>query len=81
MGRIFIGVGRIFIRVGRFRIFVCGSGAGIWEKKTTRTGEAVRTPAETSNTYYDTGSGVGTGYGARRAYTERGGHGFVSIRY
>ena len=49
--------------------------------KTTRTGEAVRTPAETSNTYYDTGSGVGTAYGARDGYTERGGHGFVSIRY
>ena len=50
--------------------------------KTTRgAGDAVRTPAETSNTYYDTGSGVGTAYGARDGYTERGGHGFVSIRY
>ena len=49
--------------------------------QTLRTGEAARTPAGTSSTYYDTGSGVGTAYGARRGYTERGGHGFVSIRY
>tara|TARA_B100001248_G_scaffold139751_1_gene104914 strand:+ start:3195 stop:4979 length:1785 start_codon:yes stop_codon:yes gene_type:complete len=50
--------------------------------KTTRaSGEAVRTPPETGNTYYDTGSGVGTAYGARDGYTERGGHGLVSIRY
>lgn len=50
--------------------------------KTTRgSGDAVRTPPETGNTYYDTGSGVGTAYGARDGYTERGGHGLVSIRY
>ena len=49
--------------------------------QTLRTGEAARTPAGTGSAYYDTGSGVGTAYGARRGYTERGGHGFVSIRY
>ena len=49
--------------------------------QTLRTGEATRTPAGTSSAYYDTGSGVGTAYGARDGYSERGGHGFVSIRY
>ena len=48
---------------------------------TRRTGNAVRTPPNTSSSYYTSGSGVGNGYGSRDEVSENGGGALVVIYY